>query len=90
MRRTRLIIPAMAAALLGAAAWWLSRPVPVAVAVHEVGRGTVESSISRDGGIEHLEHARRRGGSVPAHAPVHDRRRPDRQPSGQGRRPGKS
>ena len=38
MRRTRLIIPAMAAALLGAAAWWLSRPVPVAVAVHEAGR----------------------------------------------------
>ena len=60
MRRTRLIIPAMAAALLGAAAWWLSRPVPVAVAVHEVGRGTVESSISntRAGEVEACQRTR--------------------------------
>lgn len=60
MRRTRLIIPVIAAALLGAAAWWLSRPVPVAVAVHEVGRGTVESSISntRAGEVEACQRTR--------------------------------
>ncbi len=41
-------------ALLGGVIWWLTRPQPVAVVVHEVGRGKVEASIAntRAGEIE--------------------------------------
>jgi len=41
-------------ALLGGAIWWLTRPQPVAVVVHEVGRGKVEASIAntRAGEVE--------------------------------------
>lgn len=41
-------------AAIGAAGWWLTRPKPVAVAVHEVGRGRVEASVAntRAGEIE--------------------------------------
>ncbi|AMO37421.1 RND family efflux transporter MFP subunit [Thauera humireducens] len=55
MKTLRRLVPLMIAiALIGAAGWWLTRPKPVAVVVHEVGRGLVEATLSntRAGEIE--------------------------------------
>ncbi|NMG35449.1 efflux RND transporter periplasmic adaptor subunit [Azoarcus sp. TTM-91] len=56
----RLLPYALAAALLLLAGWWLSRPQPVAVVVHEVGRGPVEATLSntRAGEIEACQRTR--------------------------------
>jgi len=56
----RLLPYALAAALLVLAGWWLSRPQPVAVVVHEVGRGPVEATLSntRAGEIEACQRTR--------------------------------
>ncbi|PKO58768.1 MAG: efflux RND transporter periplasmic adaptor subunit, partial [Betaproteobacteria bacterium HGW-Betaproteobacteria-19] len=50
----RLFYFVLVLALLGGAIWWLTRPQPVAVVVHEVGRGKVEASIAntRAGEVE--------------------------------------
>lgn len=50
----RLLFPILVIALLGAAGWWFTRPQPVAVVVHEVGRGLVEATLTntRAGEIE--------------------------------------
>ncbi len=50
----RLLTALLVLALLGAAGWWLTRPKPIAVVVHEVGRGLVEATLSntRAGEIE--------------------------------------
>lgn len=50
----RLITLILVIALLGVAGWWFTRPKPIAVVVHEVGRGLVESTLSntRAGEIE--------------------------------------
>lgn len=60
MRSGRLLILLIAAGLLGSATWWFSRPVPIGVTVHEVGRGRVESSISntRAGALEACQRTR--------------------------------
>lgn len=60
MRLGRLLIPVVTVSLLGAATWWFSRPVPIAVTVHEVGRGMVEASISntRAGEVEACQRTR--------------------------------
>lgn len=60
MRLSRLLTLIVVASLIGAAAWWFSRPVPIAVAVHEVGRGMVEASISntRAGEVEACQRTR--------------------------------
>lgn len=42
----RLLPYVIGLALLAAAGWWFTRPQPIAVAVHEVGRGKVEASIA--------------------------------------------
>ncbi len=55
MKTLRRLLPLLlVVALLGAAGWWLTRPKPVAVVVHEVGRGLVEATLSntRAGEIE--------------------------------------
>lgn len=55
MKTLRRLVPLMIAiALIGAAGWWFTRPKPVAVVVHEVGRGLVEATLSntRAGEIE--------------------------------------
>ncbi len=55
MNTFRRLIPfVIVLALLGAAGWWFTRPKPVAVVVHEVGRGLVEATLSntRAGEIE--------------------------------------
>ena len=46
--------PLLVLALLGAAGWWFTRPKPIEVVVHEVGRGLVEATLSntRAGEIE--------------------------------------
>ncbi|NMG64500.1 efflux RND transporter periplasmic adaptor subunit [Azoarcus indigens] len=56
----RLLPYALPAALLVLAGWWLSRPQPVAVVVHEVGRGPVEATLSntRAGEIEACQRTR--------------------------------
>ena len=50
----RLLTALLVLALLGAAGWWLTRPKPIEVVVHEVGRGLVEATLSntRAGEIE--------------------------------------
>lgn len=50
----RLLPFVIVIALLAAAGWWFTRPQPIAVAVHEVGRGKVEASIAntRAGEVE--------------------------------------
>ncbi len=50
----RLLSALLVLALLGAASWWFTRPKPVEVVVHEVGRGLVEATLSntRAGEIE--------------------------------------
>jgi HlyD family secretion protein len=50
----RLFYFVLVLALLGGAIWWLTRPQPIAVVVHEVGRGRVEASIAntRAGEVE--------------------------------------
>jgi HlyD family secretion protein len=42
----RLAIGAVVVAALGASVWWLGRPKPIPVVLTEVGRGTVESTVS--------------------------------------------
>ncbi len=42
----RLLIGAAVAAAAAALVWWLGRPTPIAVVLSEVGRGTVESTVS--------------------------------------------
>ncbi|WEN41179.1 Macrolide export protein MacA [Thauera sp. GDN1] len=53
-RLRRLLLPVIVVGFVGAGAWWLTRPQPVAVTVHEVGRGLVEATLSntRAGEIE--------------------------------------
>ncbi len=50
----RLLIGAAVAAAAAALVWWLGRPTPIAVVLSEVGRGTVESTVSntRAGTVE--------------------------------------
>jgi HlyD family secretion protein len=50
----RLLAAALLIASAGAAGWWLTRPQALAVTVHEVGRGRVESSVinTRAGEVE--------------------------------------
>ena len=50
----RLLTALLVLALLGAAGWWFTRPKPIEVVVHEVGRGLVEATLSntRAGEIE--------------------------------------
>ena len=54
MKLRRLLPYLVIPILLAAAGWWLTRPKPVAVVVHEVGRGLVEATLSntRAGEIE--------------------------------------
>lgn len=55
MKTLRRLLPLLLVlALLGTAGWWFTRPKPVAVVVHEVGRGLVEATLSntRAGEIE--------------------------------------
>ncbi len=56
----RLLLLALLAALLGAGIWWLTRPKPVEVVVHEVARGTVEATLTntRAGEIEACQRTR--------------------------------
>ena len=50
----RLLIAFLVAAAIGAVFWWMGRPKPIAVAVREIDRGKVESSIAntRAGTVE--------------------------------------
>lgn len=55
MTSARRLLPfVIVIALLGTAAWWFTRPKPIAVAVHEVARGRVEASVAntRAGEVE--------------------------------------
>lgn len=54
MKIGRLLLPAIALGAIVGAIWWFSRPQPISVTVHEVGRGTVESTLSntRAGEVE--------------------------------------
>lgn len=56
----RLLLLALLAALLGAGIWWLTRPKPVEVVVHEIARGTVEATLTntRAGEIEACQRTR--------------------------------
>jgi len=56
----RYLIIAVLAAALGTAAWWLSRPKPIAVALHAVERGVVRATVSntRVGTVEACRRAR--------------------------------
>lgn len=56
----RLLLLALLAALLGAGIWWLTRPKPVEVVVHEVARGTVDATLTntRAGEIEACQRTR--------------------------------
>ncbi|HRP22942.1 MAG TPA: efflux RND transporter periplasmic adaptor subunit [Thauera sp.] len=56
----RLLTVLIILALVGAAGWWLTRPKPVDVVVHEVGRGLVEATLSntRAGEIEACQRTR--------------------------------
>ena len=56
----RLLLLALLAALAGAGGWWLTRPTPVEVVVHEVARGTVEATLTntRAGEVEACQRAK--------------------------------
>lgn len=56
----RLLPVVIVLALLAAAGWWFTRPTPIAVAMHEVGRGRVEASIAntRAGEVEACQRTR--------------------------------
>ena len=56
----RLLLLALLAALVGAGIWWLTRPKPVEVVVHEVALGTVEATLTntRAGEIEACQRTR--------------------------------
>ncbi len=56
----RLLIVVLVLALLGSAGWWFTRPKPIEVVVHEVGRGLVEATLSntRAGEIEACQRTR--------------------------------
>ncbi len=56
----RLLPLVVIVATVAAAAWWLTRPEPVPVVVHEVGRGTVESTLAntRAGEVEACQRTR--------------------------------
>ena len=61
MKTLRRLLPlTLILILLGVAGWWFTRPKPVAVVVHEVGRGVVESTLSntRAGEIEACQRAK--------------------------------
>ena len=61
MKTFRRLLPlVLILTLLGVAGWWFTRPKPVAVVVHEVGRGLVESTLSntRAGEIEACQRAK--------------------------------
>ncbi|GAB1458636.1 efflux RND transporter periplasmic adaptor subunit [Thauera sp.] len=55
-----LLLLALLAALAGAGGWWLTRPKPVEVVVHEVARGTVEATLTntRAGEVEACQRAK--------------------------------
>ena len=57
---SRLLLLALLAALAGAGGWWLTRPKPVEVVVHEVARGTVEATLTntRAGEVEACQRAK--------------------------------
>ena len=57
---SRLLLLALLAALAGAGGWWLTRPTPVEVVVHEVARGTVEATLTntRAGEVEACQRAK--------------------------------
>ena len=52
--RRRMLSIAAFGIVVAAAGWWLSRPDPVAVVLHEVARGTVEATLAntRAGEVE--------------------------------------
>ncbi|MHB8786694.1 MAG: efflux RND transporter periplasmic adaptor subunit [Thauera sp.] len=56
----RLLLLALLAALAGAGGWWMTRPKPVEVVVHEVARGTVEATLTntRAGEVEACQRAK--------------------------------
>ena len=56
----RLFVLAIVAALVGAGIWWMTRPQPIEVAVHEVARGTVEATLTntRAGEVEACQRAK--------------------------------
>ncbi len=56
----RLLLLALLAALAGAGVWWMNRPKPVEVVVHEVARGTVEATLTntRAGEVEACQRAK--------------------------------
>lgn len=56
----RLLTALLVLALLWAAGWWFTRPKPIEVVVHEVGRGLVEATLSntRAGEIEACQRTR--------------------------------
>ena len=56
----RLFVLALVAALVGAGIWWMTRPQPIEVAVHEVARGTVEATLTntRAGEVEACQRAK--------------------------------
>ena len=55
-----LLLLALLAALAGAGGWWLTRPKPVEVVVHELARGTVEATLTntRAGEVEACQRAK--------------------------------
>ena len=55
-----ILLLALLAALAGAGGWWLTRPTPVEVVVHEVARGTVEATLTntRAGEVEACQRAK--------------------------------
>ena len=55
-----ILLLALLAALAGAGGWWLTRPKPVEVVVHEVARGTVEATLTntRAGEVEACQRAK--------------------------------
>jgi HlyD family secretion protein len=55
-----LLLLALLAALVGAGIWWMTRPKPVEVVVHEVARGTVEATLTntRAGEVEACQRAK--------------------------------
>ena len=55
-----ILLLVLLAALAGAGGWWLTRPTPVEVVVHEVARGTVEATLTntRAGEVEACQRAK--------------------------------
>ena len=55
-----LLLLALLGALASAGGWWLTRPKPVEVVVHEVARGTVEATLTntRAGEVEACQRAK--------------------------------